>query len=443
MTLALGPQRFALATSPDGGGVTPLPMPASVASIVFIGDSFVQGTGASDAAHRLANKIALGLGNATLINNGIAGTLLQNSNDKTGVPTASNARNRYFNVLVSPPNKAEFAVIMNGFNDSRYVAAPSTINVTNYAIQAEEIVVDLLINGYAPNQIMLVSPWWITDTGLASGSANPDFNGQDRAVIEQYVAAAHAICVKYGIYDYNAYAYMRDHGGAAWIGPDTIHPNDAGHDGIAVGALACTRVPVAVLPLPSFFFVDNFTDTPGTSLVAHVSDSGATWGQQTGGTTAATLTATDVWSVGGGGIFRASAVPPTGNTAVRGYFTKLTTINDNIGVTVRASNAANTFYFFRLNTQTAVYQLFRTVTGSSFQLGTDLSASAMATGELRSLEVRAIDNQISGWVNNVKVIEIADANIPKGSPDGLGIRMGNAQSATTGIHMTKLTAQAL
>lgn len=431
ISLALTNQRS------GGSAAAPLPLPGSVASLVAIGDSFTAGTGASDAAHRWLNIFAASM-SSTLINNAIAGTVLQDSLNKSGVPETNNGRDRYFNAMISPPNNSELAVIPYGYNDARYTAAPTTFNVTAYQAQLDEVVADLLVNGRAPDRILVISPWWISDTGLASGSANPDFNGQTRAGFEAFVTAARAVAMKYGVYYYDAYAYMRDNGGASLIGGDNIHPTDTGHAVIAAGALFATRVPVAVLPVPSFFLTDNFTDTAGTSLVSHTADSGATWSQQNGGATACTLTATDVWSVGGTGIFKASVVPPTADYGVRVYLKKYTSISDNVGAMGRADTAAATFYFFRLLVSTNVYQLFKSVTGTATQLGSDVSNTAMSIGEVRSLELRMVGTTISGWVNNVKVIEVTDSAIS--AAGRAGIRMGNAQAAGTGIHIDKITA---
>lgn len=424
-------------TPPQGGGVEPLPLPPSVASIVAIGDSFTVGTGASDAAHRWINIVAASLG-ATLTNNAIAGTVLQNSLNASSVPFANNGRDRYFAAMIGGGNKKAMGIIPYGFNDARYTAAPTTFNVAEYAVDYEEIVIDLLQQGYGPADIVVVSPWYITDTGLITGTAG--FSDQTRIGFEAFVTAAAAVAAKYGVYYYDAYAYMRDNGGASLIGGDNIHPTDTGHAVIATGFMLAKRTPVAVLPLPVPFLLDTFTAVDGTLLTAHTSDSGASWSLQTGYAPASgnVITAGSMWAPSSTGVYKTSAIPPTADYGVRAIMIFLTTINDNIGVIGRADPAANTFYFFRLDKASGVYQLFKTLGGVSTQLGSDVADGGTFAG-LKSIELRMVGTTISGWVNNVKVIEVTDSSITLAGR--AGVRMaGSVQTATTGIHIDKITA---
>lgn len=208
------------------------------ATLTVFGDSFTAGVGASTDANRYANKVAAAWG-ATLSNQAVSGTVLQNSADLSGSPRANNGRGRFVGVLTGANIRAA-AIIAYGFNDARYVDAPSTLNVANYENDLAEVIAGLITRGYRPEDITIAAPWYITDTGLVTGSTG--FAGQTRAGFEAFVTAARQVASDFGTYYYDAYAYMRDNGGAALIDTDNIHPNDSGHAAIALGLRTTRRI---------------------------------------------------------------------------------------------------------------------------------------------------------------------------------------------------------
>ncbi|WP_312531960.1 SGNH/GDSL hydrolase family protein [Paracoccus sp. (in: a-proteobacteria)] len=214
-------------------------LPARVASAVAIGDSITVGQAATTEGHRWLNIVAASMG-AALTNGGINGTVLQNSADSSGSPRASNGRDRFLAAMTGAA-KRELAIVAYGFNDARYVAAPSTLNVAGYRGDLAEVVTGLLINGYPRDRILIVGPHYISDAGLATGSTG--FSGQTRPGFEAYVAAALDVASDYGVIYFDSYAWMTTHGADALISADLIHPNDAGHAAIADGVLTAAIVP--------------------------------------------------------------------------------------------------------------------------------------------------------------------------------------------------------
>ncbi len=255
-----------VSTGGVGGGIA-LP---TVASIVGFGDSIMFGQAATTAANQWINRIATVLGAGVPLNQGLAGTVLQNSNDASGGPRGNNGRNRFAAALLGG-NAREMAVVAYGFNDARYIAAPATFNVTEYAADLREVLNGLRAGGYAANRILVVAPYYITDTGLSTGSTG--FSGQSRAGFETFVAAAQSAAQDFGTYFYDAYAYMRDHGGAALISNDSIHPVDLGHQAIAEGALAASAI-LNVTDCPASVTLISTSDN--TASVAFGAVSGAT-----------------------------------------------------------------------------------------------------------------------------------------------------------------------
>lgn len=416
-----------------------LPLPATVASVNFFGDSFTNRVGASDNAHAYPALAAASL-SATEINNGISGTLLQNALDETNAAKANNGRNRWYNALVTPGGA--LVVIAYGYNDARYTASPATLNAANYQATLDRLVVDLLLQGRAPSQILIASPWYITDTGLATGGAG--FTGQSRVGFETYVAAAAAVAAKYGVYYYDAYAYMRDHGGAALIGPDDIHPNDAGHAAIAAGLLTATRVPAAYT-LPSPIFVsDSMSGAANAAITARVGEIGAAWAVQTGaapGSPSAIDAAGRLWSATAAGIYQAKGVAPSANYSVEADLVWLSTVaSDRVQVAGRMDAAANTFYWFGWDGSANSWRLFKTVAGVSTQLGANVAATF--TGGTKRIKLTMNGDQISGAVDGVTVIgPITDASIV--AVGFAGVRQATTQSNSNGIHIDNFVATAL
>lgn len=226
-------------------------------TLTALGDSFGVGANASPNSQGFAFLVAARFG-ATFTNNSVGGTVLSNQNDGGGV-LANNGRDRFRTALLDTNGKEALIVAM-GFNDAR---RPSFV-ATEYRIDLDEVVSACLAGGYEHDAVTIVSPWWITDTGLATGTAG--FTGQSRSGFEAFVAAARQVAYDLGVPYFDAYAWMRDRGGAALISSDNIHPTNAGHAVIAAGLI--NERPV----VNRRSRVRNIVQTPGTGTLSTTCD---------------------------------------------------------------------------------------------------------------------------------------------------------------------------
>ncbi|WP_132898540.1 hypothetical protein [Sphingomonas sp. PP-CC-3A-396] len=198
------------------------------ATIAVGGDSFGTGVGASPATtNGWAYLLAAALG-AALTNSSVPGSVLQRSADAGGSARPSNLRDNYGTYLLGT-NKKLAAFIALGYNDARYVGASGTFNVAQYISDYREIINGLILGGYARAEIYIISPWYITDLGLTTGSTG--FAGQSRAGFEAFVPAAASVAAEFGVNYTDAYnplnipAYIAD-----VDGNDRVHPRNFGHN---------------------------------------------------------------------------------------------------------------------------------------------------------------------------------------------------------------------
>lgn len=409
------------------------PLPRSVASINAFGDSFTDGAGASDSAHMWRNIFGTALG-ATVTNSAAGGTVLQNSIFSGGNPQAGNGRDRYVSAMLGA-NLKEMATILYGFNDARYTAAPSTITAANYQTDAREIINGLVAGGYARNRIVFGGLPWITDTGLVTGTGG--FSGQTRAGFEAYQDVARAVALETGVYWVDMYNYMRLNGGDALIGPDFIHPNDAGHAVIARGMLSAQKFGISG---SKTFLDDTFTDVDNTLIINHNPDTGLAYYTQPA------FSASPHDSVIGNRLVGTSASGVYFNNQAARYGAdyyveaKLdflsTVIGENVGITARAAPDAQTFYCARWGQSTGSFGLFKSVAGTLTQLGSNSVATFTSGSKVMRLTCQG--STISLSVDGATVVSVTDTAIT--SQGFAGVRNLALQTGSTGIQIDRLTA---
>lgn len=207
-----------------------IPAGLSVASVAGFGSSTMEGDAASTTAARALNLAAAALGAGTIRNQGLAGTVLQNSPDASGAPRANNGRDRFAGALLGA-NQSGRLFILYGANDLRYTGAPATFNLAGFSNDLREVLNGLLAGGYTRDQIVLASPNWYPDATYSVGSTG--FTGSNRTIHESYVTACSQIAAEYGVAYADVYGQMRDLGGPALMSADGLHANDAGHQVIA------------------------------------------------------------------------------------------------------------------------------------------------------------------------------------------------------------------
>lgn len=198
-------------------------------SIATFGDSITQGTGASVAANRWANLVATSR-NALLSNQGISGTVTQNTNlTTTGLPQTNNGRDRYISALLGA-NSVDEVYLLYGVNDSylKAVNQPS-LNVTEFSNDYQEIISGLLAAGIPATKITIGTPPYYT---IVSNQASQ----------EEHATAVRALAVANGIKFADVRQAMIDSGWGSLNSGDNLHPNDAGHAVIANSMLSATYV---------------------------------------------------------------------------------------------------------------------------------------------------------------------------------------------------------
>jgi len=202
-------------------------------SLVVFGDSIAVGAGAMALERSWAERVAAELAISELRNAGLSGTTLQNSPMADGQPRPGNGFSRYRVDLIEA--RADAIVILYGYNDARYTAAPDAFNVEAFSRQYHEMVAALLEAGYVPGDICIGSPPFIPTVGLNHGS--PGFTGQSRAGFEDYGHAVEALAREFRCYYAPVYERMASHSDGALASPDITHPNDLGHEVIARSVL--------------------------------------------------------------------------------------------------------------------------------------------------------------------------------------------------------------
>lgn len=214
---------------------------------VFYGDSVTAGSGASDTAHSYASL----LNNAegwSYNNSAVSGTILQNTTQNAvatiGGAAANNGRDNYVTHVKS--FGADKVVILYGLNDIRLNDV--AITAANYQNDLGEIVSDLLATGISAKDIVIGSPPYMNPSIYSSFAP---YNGGSTLRHTQFVAAAAAVATLYHTRYANIYQYMLDNGANALIGPDGIHPNDAGHAAID----ACFAASEAFTPTERIYTV--------------------------------------------------------------------------------------------------------------------------------------------------------------------------------------------
>lgn len=199
---------------------------ASKYNLTIIGDSITVGQGATTPstggyAPRLANLL-----NASLVNRGIGGVLLQNSIGNTG-NGANNIRDRYVSDV--HPNQSDVIIIAGGVND--VFLNNSSVTALAYKNNIKEMIALSVQAGYNKRSIIVLTPFYVKPSQYAISSA--PFNGGSLVRHQDFVKAAIDAVKETGAFYLDIYTAMLNGGGDSLITSDGVHPNDAGHTFIA------------------------------------------------------------------------------------------------------------------------------------------------------------------------------------------------------------------
>lgn len=190
-----------------GGGI--IGDSISGTKVLFYGDSFTVGAGATSNAFRFTTLYS-GKTGATELNKGISGTSLQ---ERT-----SNDSSFYRRSIINIPtynSTYRYIIIFYGVNDAQFGGGSVATFNTQYPIAISNVIAA----GWPKNKIIILSP------GFTNSTLNVS--------ILPYVDATRAIAKTAGLNYIDVFNYIKSHGGSKLVSADSIHPNDLGHANIA------------------------------------------------------------------------------------------------------------------------------------------------------------------------------------------------------------------
>ncbi|WP_226951156.1 SGNH/GDSL hydrolase family protein [Rhizobium terrae] len=196
-----------------------------ISGIRVFGDSITAGFNASRPHLAWPALFAAEVDGFPIRNHAIPGTVLQNSRLADGKPQPENGISRFAATLLDAPHR-DAILILYGYNDARYTAAPETMNVRNFIRDYARMLEKLIEAGHA-ERIAIGGPPYISDAGFSVGSAG--FTGQTRNGFEAYVDAVHMLAERFSVFHAPVYGRMLARGDGALASSDITHPNDAGH----------------------------------------------------------------------------------------------------------------------------------------------------------------------------------------------------------------------
>jgi len=193
--------------------------------IRVFGDSITAGFNASHPHLAWPALFAAELGALSLRNHAIPGTVLQTAPLADGKARADSGVSRFAGALLDAPHR-DAILILYGYNDARYTAAPDSMNAKSFSRDYANMLEKLIAAGHA-ERLAIGSPPYIPDSGFSVGSSG--FTGQTRQGFEVYVRAVRELAQAFRIFYAPVYERMKACGDGALASPDLTHPNDAGH----------------------------------------------------------------------------------------------------------------------------------------------------------------------------------------------------------------------
>lgn len=181
------------------------------------------------------------------------------------------------------------------------------------------------------------------------------------------------------------------------------------------------------------FASDTFTNTDGVTLSTH----DAAWTRHTAYSVNSEILSNRLkQSASGTSAYWHSGTPANANYTVDA---DIYVVSNSLftGVIGRVDTTANTFYMWRYFQSSGAYQLFKAVTGSFTQLGSDSTATLVATNSY-SIQLKMDGTDIEGLVGGVsKVGPITDSAITSKGKSGM---RGSGGFLATGYHLDNFSA---
>lgn len=202
-------------------------------TIIFFGDSYIAGSGASPSSNRWSTLFSKQFG-ATENNQGIAGATLM----KRAPIDYMGAQNMVDRRTDIPAKTAtlKMLVFAFGLNDMGQTAAAYT--TANYKADYATVLNHAIgVKGWQPSQILLVSPYYIGQDGYdryatITGNAAPT-----RQRHLQFIQATKEVAEQFGTMYWSPF-FDQIKNDTTLLDPDGIHPNNAGYEYIFRAATA-------------------------------------------------------------------------------------------------------------------------------------------------------------------------------------------------------------
>ena len=178
-------------------------------------------------------------------------------------------------------------------------------------------------------------------------------------------------------------------------------------------------------------FTDTFTDSDGTALTAHTSDSGQSWVFALGLDAATIQTNKAIALTGvGTGVYYLNATPATADYTVEADITIAS--DSGSGVVGRCNAAGNTFYLARYLKSAGEWQLFAFVSGTATNIGS--YAEAITNGTVKNVRLDMSGTAIKVYIDDVLRINVTNASVTSAGNPGLRI------ATSTGTFIDNFTA---
>jgi hypothetical protein len=191
---------------------------------------------------------------------------------------------------------------------------------------------------------------------------------------------------------------------------------------------------------PPSVLSDNFTDTNGTDLSAHTSDSGHTWIKH--GSHASTIlinnnrtyTGTSNW-----GLYYSSDVPSSADYTVKANIYIYTEADYGGSPAGRISTSADTYYFVLVQARSGgdYVGLYKTIDGVMTEIGSTTSF-AMSSGNVYEIKLVMVGSSIKVFCGGTEKISVTDTSITGAGRPGVSLYGGGTSTA---IHVDSIVRE--
>lgn len=197
-------------------------------TLVVFGDSYTVGVGATDAKYSYARLLAAHL-QLIIRHYGVSGSTLMKRTPVDPYGT-SNMVDRIGDIPTKT-SRHKYIVFAYGLNDVGYNGANYT--AANFSTDYRTVLDAALARDWTANDIILVTPWYISTDGYASYASTTGTPQVTATRHLQFVDTVIALASQYGTKVFDIYRSQEANGGVNFVTTDNIHPANTGHAFIA------------------------------------------------------------------------------------------------------------------------------------------------------------------------------------------------------------------